>query len=291
MLKRLEQKNKEFYENTGDFNSDTDSEDSEMSQEIVMKRKVLAVTSRGVNHRQRHLFQDISNLIPHMKKDAKFDGKKNLQALNELAELNDCNHCFYLEARKDDLYLWLAATPLGNSWKFLVHNVHTLDELNLPGNCMRGTRAILSFDESFDKSETLQSMREMLTMIFQAPATSRNVKPYHDHVFTFSVVDGRVWFRNWEIKEETVDNEVKMNLLEIGPRFVLQPILQLEGAFRGQVKWKNEDYLSPNVIRSTQRKQQTDETEYKRRTAEKRIREEKDFSLIKTDLDRVFDNK
>ena len=36
--------------------------------------------------------------------------------------------------------------PSGPSAKFLVENIHTLEELKLTGNCLKGSRPLLNFD-------------------------------------------------------------------------------------------------------------------------------------------------
>ena len=64
------------------------------------KQRTLLISSRGVTYRYRHLMQDLGNLLPHTKKDAKLDSKSRLEDLNELAELNNCNNCLYFEMRK-----------------------------------------------------------------------------------------------------------------------------------------------------------------------------------------------
>ena len=70
----------------------------------------------------------------------------------------------YFEARRhEDLYLWLSKTPNGPSAKLLVQNVHTMDELKMTGNCLKGSRHILSFDKGFDAEPHWTLMREMLT--------------------------------------------------------------------------------------------------------------------------------
>jgi ribosome biogenesis protein BRX1 len=43
-------------------------------------------------------------------------------------------------------------------------------------------------------------------------------------------------------------------LVEIGPRFVLTPIIIFEGSFSGPVIYENKEYVSPNVVRSLKRK-------------------------------------
>lgn len=71
----------------------------------------------------RHLLNDIASLLPHSRKDAKFDSKSKLFELNELAELYNCNNVLFFEARKaQDLYVWMAKAPNGPTIKMHMQN-------------------------------------------------------------------------------------------------------------------------------------------------------------------------
>lgn len=77
------------------------------------------------------------------------------------------------------------------------------------------------------------------------PQGARRSKPFIDHVMGFSVADGKIWVRTYQINEveaskgksgdgddaETaVSTKVgtsDLNLVEIGPRFCLTPSKQL----------------------------------------------------------------
>ena len=48
--------------------------------------------------------------------------------------------------------------------------------------------------------------------------------------------------------------ETKISLTEIGPRFVLTPIVILEGSFGGPVIYENKEFVSPNQVRSDLRR-------------------------------------
>ena len=62
-------------------------------------------------------------MLPHSRKDAKFDSKTKLYELNELAELYNCNNVLFFEARKgQDLYVWLSKVPNGPTIKFHSQN-------------------------------------------------------------------------------------------------------------------------------------------------------------------------
>ncbi|KAI8057971.1 hypothetical protein BDF22DRAFT_772534 [Syncephalis plumigaleata] len=239
--------------------NEQDTTVTQSNQPVVRnKQRVLLLSTRGINFRQRHLMTDIEALLPHSKRDAKLDTKHGFDALNELAELNNCNNCLFFESRKkSDLYLWMAKTPNGPTVKFHVQNIHTMDELRMTGNHLKGSRPIVSFDKNFDEAPHLRVMKGLLTRIFGVPKGTRKSKPFIDHVISFSVVDGRVWFRNYQIIDKDSEltttikgEEKKTQLVEVGPRFVLQPIKIFAGGFGGAVVWENSRYISPNQVRS-----------------------------------------
>jgi ribosome biogenesis protein BRX1 len=149
------------------------------------KQRVLLLSSRGVTHRMRHLMNDLEVLLPHAKKgaysthlmnhvactneefaDSKLDSKNQLGLLPELADLHNCNNTLYFEARRhEDLYMWVAKTPNGPSIKLHVQNVHTMDELKMTGNCLKGSRGLLSFDKSFEETEWGRLTKELFTHV------------------------------------------------------------------------------------------------------------------------------
>lgn len=160
------------------------------------KRRVLVFGTRGTTARFRHLMLDVRALLPHHKKESKLDAKDNLAAVNEIADALSCETTIFFEVRKKrDLYLWFSKTPGGPSVKFHVVNVHTMDELRLTGNCLRGSRPILSFDKAFDDVDAaphLRLMRELLAHAFAVPRGHPKSQPFHDHVINFGWADGKV---------------------------------------------------------------------------------------------------
>ncbi|XP_030048881.1 ribosome biogenesis protein BRX1 homolog [Microcaecilia unicolor] len=208
------------------------------------KERVLVFSSRGINFRTRHLMHDLRTLMPHSKADTKMDRKDKLFVINEVCEIKNCNKCIYFEAKKkQDLYMWLANCPQGPSAKFLVQNIHTLAELKMTGNCLRGSRPLLSFDSTFDEQPHYALLKELFIQIFSTPQYHPKSQPFVDHVFTFTVVDNRIWFRNYQIIEEDA------SLVEIGPRFVLNLIKIFQGSFGGPTLYENAHYQSPNMHR------------------------------------------
>ncbi|KAA0162883.1 hypothetical protein FNF28_04518 [Cafeteria roenbergensis] len=224
------------------------------------KQRCLVLCTRGINSRYRHLMEDLRAMIPHHKKDSKLDIKDELRVVSEIAEINGCNGCVFLEGRKHrDLFLWIGRTPAGPSVKFHVVNVHTMDELRLTGNCLRGSRPLLSFDAAFEAEPHWQLMKELLTQTFGTPRGHPKSQPFHDHVYSFSVCDGRIWFRHYQILDHAKETkartrmeargEMPTELVEIGPRFVLNPVRAFEGAFGGRVIWSNPTFVTPNRLR------------------------------------------
>jgi ribosome biogenesis protein BRX1 len=166
--------------------------------------------------------------------DSKLDSKNHLHLLPELADLHSCNNTLYFEARRhEDLYLWAAKTPNGPSIKLHVQNVHTMDELKMTGNCLKGSRGILSFDAAFEETEWGRLTKELFThvsdvpsrpyprsrcvlivgtvcgekqqqqQIFGVPPQARRAKPFIDHILTFSLLDSKIWFRNFQVRHDS----------------------------------------------------------------------------------------
>ncbi len=57
--------------------------------------------------------------------------------------------------------MWAAKTPNGPSVKMHVQNVHTMDELKMTGNCLKGSRGLVSFDNTFDSTEHWKLVKEL----------------------------------------------------------------------------------------------------------------------------------
>jgi len=215
------------------------------------KHRVLVFCSRGINFRARHLMMDLRNLIPHSRPDNKLDRKDKLFIINEVAEMKNCDRCVFFEMRKKkDLYMWVSNIPHGPSARFLVENVHTMDELKLAGNCLKGSRPILSFDKKFDESLHATILKKMFTEIFGTPYQHPKSKPFVDRVMTFTILENRIWVRNYQII-----NQNDMSLTEIGPRFVLNLIRIFDGSFGGSTLYENAHYVSPNEHRRRIRQQ------------------------------------
>ncbi|XP_031286714.1 ribosome biogenesis protein BRX1 homolog 2 [Pistacia vera] len=156
----------------------------------------------------------------------------------------------------------MAKSPNGPSVKFLVNAVHTMEELKLTGNHLKGSRPLLTFSANFDNNAHWKLIKEMIVQIFGTPKEHRKSKPYYDHVFAFSIVDDHVWFRNYQITVPHNESDKvarggldKMTLVEVGPRFCLNPIKIFGGSFGGPTLYENPFYVSPNQIRALEKRQ------------------------------------
>ncbi|WVW86984.1 hypothetical protein I302_109040 [Kwoniella bestiolae CBS 10118] len=248
------------------------------------KDKTLMLCSRGVTQRMRHLMRDLEVLLPHTKKDSKLDTKSSLHLINELADLHSCSNTLYFEARRhEDLYLWISRSPNGPSIKCHVQNIHTMDELKMTGNCLKGSRGLVTFDGAWEGDESTRLMKEVLTHTFSVPKTSRRLKPFIDHILLFSLLDNKIWFRNYQIIEKdplTPSGPPIPSLVEIGPRFVLTPIRIFEGSFGGPTLYSNPEFVSPAATRASvkreagQKYRVRKEGQTEREERKKRLREE-----------------
>jgi len=199
--------------------------DSKKEERWINKQRCLIVASRGINERHKSLIGDLVSLMPHSKKDAKLEKRDIPEQISELCFTHSCSNFMYFEARrKTDLYLWIGRFPDGPSAKFLVEHgknlteyhkmrvcferycifikVHTSGELKCTGNCLKGSRHVLSFDHAFAEEPHLRLYRELLTHIFNVPRYHPKSKPCTDHIFSFIFSDEKIWFRNYQVKKD-----------------------------------------------------------------------------------------
>lgn len=138
----------------------------------------------------------------------------------------------------------------------------------------------------------------LIFQVFSIPKTSRRLKPFIDHILLFSILDNKIWFRNYQIIEKdplpappsstpsststkpAYKGAPQNTLIEIGPRFVLTPIKIFEGSFSGPTLYSNPEFVTPAAIRRNLKYQKGEsyrvrvEKEDQRDNREKRRREE-----------------
>jgi ribosome biogenesis protein BRX1 len=212
------------------------------------------VASRGVSHQERHLVNDLINLIPNSKKECKIERDIASEELNNICYMHSCKFCIYFEHRKRELVMWLFKSPGGPLAKFAVTNIHALNEIKLMGNCIKYSRPLLSFDKSFDEQEHLKLLKEMFIQTFNSPKGHPKTRPFYDHQISFYNIDNQIFIRVYqilnEIKEKFTnsDQEDKIQLLEIGPRFSLNLIRIFSDSLGGKTLYLNKNYIAPGVL-------------------------------------------
>ena len=224
------------------------------NKDWVNKTRTLIVASRGISHQERHLVNDLINLIPNSKKECKIERDIASEELNNICYMHSCKFCIYFEHRKRELVMWLFKSPSGPLIKFAVTNIHALNEIKLMGNCIKYSRPLLSFDKSFDEQEHLKLIKEMLIQTFNSPRGHPKTKPFYDHQICFYNIDNQIFIRVYqilnEIKEKftNADQEEKIQLLEIGPRFSMKLIRIFSDSLGGKTLYLNKNYIAPGII-------------------------------------------
>ena len=85
---------------------------------------------------------------------------------------------------------------------------------------------------------------------FGVPKQHPKSKAFVDHVIAFYILDGRIWFRQFQIgwkPKGKLGKDEETRLIDVGPRFVLQPIRTFEGSFGGPTLFKNEGFERPGL--------------------------------------------
>ena len=107
--------------------------------------------------------------------------------------------------------------------------------------------------------------------------------------------------RNYQIVEQQATNakeahaEKKLygkaqntSLVEIGPRFVLNPIRIFRGSFGGQTLYKNDDFVAPNALRAANMRDKGRLYEERKKAQKKRKRRKEELVLPEDPLQSVF---
>lgn len=203
------------------------------------RQKCLVLGGRNMNAKCRHLLLDLRGLMPHSREHSKIGNRNSLGPdLVEICNLHQCNSYLYLDPHRSDVnYMWLGQAPGGPSVKMQLLNVHTADEIRMAGNCLKYSRPLLHFDRAFETAPHLRVVKALLHMNFNTPLYHPKSKPFIDRVMSFMWLDDHIWVRNYQI---VYSNETEASsLIEIGPRFTLEPVMILNGCCQGPVVWKS----------------------------------------------------
>eukprot|EP01013_Petalomonas_cantuscygni_P040406 TRINITY_DN72348_c0_g1_i1.p1 TRINITY_DN72348_c0_g1~~TRINITY_DN72348_c0_g1_i1.p1 ORF type:complete len:451 (-),score=90.10 TRINITY_DN72348_c0_g1_i1:8-1360(-) len=238
------------------------------------RQRVLVFAARGITALERHLLMDLRVLLPHSRAEGKLDTKRHFgDVLPEIMDLRGCTGAVLLEVRRrEHCYMWLSRRA-GPSAKFQVHNIHTMREMKLPGNGIKGSRPLLHFDQAFSTLPHLQILQRLFVLTFGTPRGAPKTRPFVDRVMAFYYVDGKIFVRHYQISEEApkkqapadaaaiaagievTDKRAELSLVEIGPRFALTPIKIFSGVNGGPLLWHNERYQTPTAQRIARKRE------------------------------------
>ena len=88
-------------------------------------------------------------------------------------------------------------------------------------------------------------------------------------------------------KKQSGQNQ-STSLVEIGPRFVLNPVRIFRGSFGGQTLYRNPDFVSPNEIRAAERRKKGSSYMDRKDQQKKRKVRKEELVVPEDPLDSVF---
>ncbi|GET88218.1 ribosome biogenesis protein, putative [Leishmania tarentolae] len=219
---------------------------AQTTKKMTNRQKMLVLGSRSMTSKDRHLLLDLRGLMPHSREHPKIGRTNTLgDDLIELCELHQCNSVMFVEPHRNDVsYLWVGQAPSGPSIKMQMSNVHTADEIRMAGNCLKYSRPLLHFDRDFELHPHLRVAKSLLHMAFNTPRYHPKSKPFVDRIMSFLWLDNHIWVRNYQIVPTSPPS-----LMEIGPRFTLEPVAIFNGCCKGSVLWKSATARPPTEQR------------------------------------------
>lgn len=243
---------------------------------MTNRQKCLVLGGRNMSSKARHLLLDIRGLMPHSREHSKLGGGSQHHTIGadlvDICQLHQCNSFLYIDPHRQDVhYMWIGQAPSGPSVKLQLSNVHTADEIRMAGNCLRYSRPLLHFDRAFETLPHLRIVKSLLHMCFNTPRYHPKSKPFIDHIISFFWLDNHIWVRNYQIvypsssssgagaasssstlplptgsssshsssSSSSTKKKDGTSLLEIGPRFTLEPVSIFNGCCQGNVVWRS----------------------------------------------------
>ena len=112
----------------------------------------------------------------------------------------------------------------------------------------------------------------------------------------------QIWVRNYQVIEQKAENALEAHLakkkaggddsttalVEIGPRFVLNPIRIFRGSFGGQALFHNADFVTPNAERAIERREKGNVYANRKNAQQQRKMRQEELVLPEDPLDSVF---
>jgi ribosome biogenesis protein BRX1 len=224
------------------FNADEDKAfKTKIAVDWVNKQRTLVIFSKGIRNNERQLAKDLVSLMCHSKTDSTLDKSGIFEQISELCKLKSCQNCIFFEQKKHELFLWIAKYPEGPSVKFRLSEIVLAESNKFHGNCLKGSRPILSFDAEFLKTPEHVLLKNLLVDAFNIPNNHPKSQPFFDKVFAFNIHNKAIHFRNYQVAKN--GNKVSdIEFTEIGPRFQLELVKIFDGFFGGSVIYYNQEF-------------------------------------------------
>ena len=92
--------------------------------------------------------------------------------------------------------------------------------------------------QTFEEAPHWQLLKEVLTHVFATPKRHHRSKPFFDHVIAFTVADGRVWLRNYQVGDlaslawHRCCHQAQQTALGIGGSNPRHALVQVHGSLR-----------------------------------------------------------
>lgn len=158
------------------------------------------------------------------------------EQIEELCDTHKTKYFMYFEVKKKIHFsLWLGRYPEGPTIKFEIDGLVHMRDIKFQGNSVKGSRHILSFDSNMDSDPRMRVAKELLIGAFNVPKYHPKSTAVIDHTLNFvSTAPNEITFKNYQIFREAVSKDTsKIDLYEIGPRFILRFSCILDGVLGG----------------------------------------------------------
>jgi ribosome biogenesis protein BRX1 len=204
--------------------------------------------------------------------------------LDEIGTDRHCDTVAAFETRhrhvNAECYFWIARIPDGPSINFFVEDAQSIKDLQLIGNCLKGSRPILQFDPTLEDGGVYAIAGNLLKRLFSVPFQEPRSKPFIDRTMVFFKDGPVIVIRHYQI--QWGEDQEQTVLAEVGPRVRLLPNFVLEGAFKGHKIWKNATFVSPYQEIKAERREKA---EQRRRGRERQATKEERRQQIPTITD------
>ena len=220
-------------------------ENNKVSPDFINRQRVLVVNSRGSKRRHKFISRDLISIMAHAKGHSKIEIDKDIkEQIQKRCDKAKCENYMFFEVKKNFQYLWVGKSPSGPCAYLHVVDYLPLDKSKYTGNFMIASRSLLSFGAEFDINPEYVVLKDLLVDSLNVPKNYPRTFPYLEKVISFELIDGIIYVRMFQIKENSSMKE-GVELIEAGPRMTLQLIKICSGVVGGDLLYENPDYKEP----------------------------------------------